>query len=213
MNNKSFINSYKSNLDSSYSLNLRYNFYNRKVKNKEQKDNNLNQSNINVYNSSNLNMNTINSKGRKYKYFTKFSEKKISKEILNSSQSKKQNILSNANSSKLNQSSLEGFHFYKQKPSIKQEISEINNISKIKEENSDIPTCESSDSKPLNDFSIRKTYRNKKLKNEEKERKGFEKNKLYNKIKNTKISSEHNPCCRKIGVRKFYKQKNLEENK
>jgi hypothetical protein len=43
--------------------------------------------------------------------------------------------------------------------------------------------------------------------------KKIEKSKLYNKIKNTKISMDENPCIRKIGVRKFYKQKNLEENK
>ena len=114
------------------------------------------------------------------------------------------------NASKLNQTSLEGFHFYKYKSNIKQEISENNNISKIKEENSDVPTCESSDT---NDYSIRKTYRSKKFKNEEKERKGIEKCKLYNKIKNNKISGDENLCRRKIGVRKFYKQKNLEENK
>ena len=212
-NNKSFINSCKSNLDSSCNLNQRRYFFSGKYKNKETKDNNLNKSNNNVYNPSNLKMNTINNKGRRYKYFSKLAEKKNNKE-LNSSLSKKQNNLSNANSSKLNQTSLEGYHFYKHKSNIKQEISENNNISKIKEENSDVPTCESSDTKlPLNDYSIRKTYRSKKFKNEEKERKGIEKCKLYNKIKNNKISGDENLCRRKIGVRKFYKQKNLEENK
>ena len=216
MNNKSFINSCKSNLNTSYNLNQRQNFFNIKLKNKEVKDNNLNKSNINYYNDSNSNLNNINIKERRYKNFSRFTEKKINKDLINSELTKKQknNNPSYTSASKLNQTSFEEFHFYRHKPNIKQEISENNNISKIKEENSDIPTCESSDPKlPLNDFSIRKSYHYKKLKNEEKENKKIEKSKLYNKIKNTKISMDENPCIRKIGVRKFYKQKNLEENK
>ncbi len=125
---------------------------------------------------------------------------------------------SNTNSSNLNQTSSEEFHFYRHKPNIKQENPEINNISKNKEENSDFPTCESSDPKlSFNDFSIRKTYRNKKLKNDAggdpRGRDGVEKKNFFNKLKNTKISGNDNLCGRKIGVRKFYKQKNLEENK
>ena len=80
-----------------------------------------------------------------------------------------------------------------------------------------MPTCESSDPKfPLNDFSIRKTYRNKKLKKDEEDKK-YEKdskkiivkNNNYNKIKNMKILKDGNPLSRKIDVRKFYKPKNL----
>ena len=105
---------------------------------------------------------------------------------------------------------------------------------KNKEENSNAPTCESSNVKlSLNDFSIRKSYRLKKklTKNEireeklnfspkngknakfEKEgRKLLEKNKSYNKLLTTKLSFSDNTFNRKTGVRKFYKQKNLLEN-
>ena len=218
MSNKSFINSCKSNLDTSYNLNQKQNISNIKLKNKEAKDNILSKSNINFYNNSNSNINNIYTKERRYKNFSKFTEKKINKDLINPELPKKQNNNNNPSyttASKLNQTSYEGFQFYRHKPNIKQEISENNNnISKIKEENSNIPTCESSDTKiPLNDLSIRKTYRYKKLINEEKESKKIDKSKLYNKIKNTKIGGEDNPCSRKIGVRKFYKQKNLEENK
>jgi hypothetical protein len=203
-------------LDTSYNINQKQNISNIKLKNKEAKDNILSKSNINFYNNSNSNINNIYTKERRYKNFSKFTEKKINKDLINPELPKNQtNNPSYTIASKLNQTSYEGFQFYRHKPNIKQEISENNNnISKIKEENSNIPTCESSDTKiPLNDLSIRKTYRYKKLINEEKENKKIDKSKLYNKIKNTKIGGEDNPCSRKIGVRKFYKQKNLEENK
>ena len=120
MNNNSYINSFKRNLESSYVSNNKNNLINfidtYKSKKKENKDNILNKSNINVYNQSFY-------KAKNYKYFDKNTEKKI-----------------------------------------KQEISENDKLSKNKEENSEIPTCESSDPKlSFNDFSIRKTYRNKKL--------------------------------------------------
>jgi hypothetical protein len=149
----------------------------------------------------------------------KLQEKKINKEILNK---EKQNFNSNKISSTLTQTSFCEFNFYKHKPNIKKEILENDNtFSKIKEENSDIPTCESSDPKlSLNDFSIRKTYRSKKFKkdNEDKNiekdsKRDIVKTNNYNKIINIKISTDGNPLSRKIGVRKFYKQKNLEENK
>ena len=174
MNNNSYINSFKRNLESSYVSNNKNNLINfidtYKSKKKENKDNILNKSNINVYNQSFY-------KAKNYKYFDKNIEKKI-----------------------------------------KQEISENDTLSKNKEENSEIPTCESSDPKlSFNDFSIRKTYRNKKLKNDAggdpRGRDGVEKKNFFNKLKNTKISGNDNLCGRKIGVRKFYKQKNLEENK
>ena len=174
MNNNSYINSFKRNLESSYVSNSKNNLINfidtYKSKKKENKDNILNKSNINVYNQSFY-------KAKNYKYFDKNTEKKI-----------------------------------------KQEISENDTLSKNKEENSEIPTCESSDPKlSFNDFSIRKTYRNKKLKNDAggdpRGRDGVEKKNFFNKLKNTKISGNDNLCGRKIGVRKFYKQKNLEENK
>ena len=48
----------------------------------------------------------------------------------------------------------------------------------------------------------------------EKERREFlEKNKSYNKLLTTKLSFSDNAFNRKTGVRKFYKQKNLLENK
>ena len=104
--------------------------------------------------------------------------------------------------------------------------------SKNKEENSNIPTCENSNLRlSINDFSIRKSYRLKKdAKNEEEKlnlspkndknkmfekemRKPMEKNKSYNKLTNSKISfSESTYNNRKCGVRKFYKQKNLENH-
>ena len=104
--------------------------------------------------------------------------------------------------------------------------------SKNKEEISNIPTCENSNVRlSINDFSIRKSYRFKKdAKNEEEKlnlspkndknkkfekemRKPMEKNKSYNKLTNSKISfSESTYNNRKCGVRKFYKQKNLENH-
>ena len=218
LDNKSFINSYKPNLDYSLSTYQRNTLINKISKNKEIKDKN-NKSNINNYDYLNVNLNNFSSSRRKYKYFNKNTEKKINKEILNK---EKQNFNSNKNTSTLTQTSFCEFNFYKHKPNIKKEILENDNtFSKIKEENSDIPTCESSDPKlSLNDFSIRKTYRSKKFKkdNEDKNiekdsKKGIVKTNNYNKIINIKISTDGNPLSRKIGVRKFYKQKNLEENK
>ena len=218
LDNKSFINSYKPNLDYSLSTYQRNTLINKISKNKEIKDKN-NKSNINNYDYLNVNLNNFSSSRRKYKYFNKNTEKKINKEILNK---EKQNFNSNKNTSTLTQTSFCEFNFYKHKPNIKKEILENDNtFSKIKEENSDIPTCESSDPKlSLNDFSIRKTYRSKKFKkdNEDKNiekdsKKDIVKTNNYNKIINIKISTDGNPLSRKIGVRKFYKQKNLEENK
>ena len=218
LDNKSFINSYKPNLDYSLSTYQRNTLINKISKNKEIKDKN-NKSNINNYDYLNVNLNNFSSSRRKYKYFNKNTEKKINKEILNK---EKQNFNSNKNSSTLTQNSFCEFNFYRHKPNIKKEILENDNtFSKIKEENSDIPTCESSDPKlSLNDFSIRKTYRSKKFKkdNEDKNiekdsKKDIVKTNNYNKIINIKISTDGNPLSRKIGVRKFYKQKNLEENK
>jgi hypothetical protein len=105
---------------------------------------------------------------------------------------------------------------------------------KNKEENSNAPTCESSKIRSsINDFSIRKSYKKRNTKNEgsteenvnlspkqekskklEKERrKGMEKNKSYNKITNNNNTtfSEHT-YNRKTGVRKYYKQKNMENH-
>ena len=218
LDNKSFINSYKPNLDYSLSTYQRNTLINKISKNKEIKDKN-NKSNINNYDYLNVNLNNFSSSRRKYKYFNKYTEKKINKEILNK---EKQNFNSNKNTSTITQTSFCEFNFYKHKPNIKKEILENDNtFSKIKEENSDIPTCESSDPKlSLNDFSIRKTYRSKKFKkdNEDKNiekdsKKDIVKTNNYNKIINIKISTDGNPLSRKIGVRKFYKQKNLEENK
>ena len=218
LDNKSFINSYKPNLDYSLSTYQRNTLINKISKNKEIKDKN-NKSNINNYDYLNVNLNNFSCSRRKYKYFNKNTEKKINKEILNK---EKQNFNSNKISSTLTQTSFCEFNFYKHKPNIKKEILENDNtFSKIKEENSDIPTCESSDPKlSLNDFSIRKTYRSKKFKkdNEDKNiekdsKKDIVKTNNYNKIINIKISTDGNPLSRKIGVRKFYKQKNLEENK
>ena len=218
LDNKSFINSYKPNLDYSLSTYQRNTLINKISKNKEIKDKN-NKSNINNYDYLNVNLNNFSSSRRKYKYFNKNTEKKNNKEIFNK---EKQNFNSNKISSTLTQTSFCEFNFYKHKPNIKKEILENDNtFSKIKEENSDIPTCESSDPKlSLNDFSIRKTYRSKKFKkdNEDKNiekdsKKDIVKTNNYNKIINIKISTDGNPLSRKIGVRKFYKQKNLEENK
>ena len=218
LDNKSFINSYKPNLDYSLSTYQRNTLINKISKNKEIKDKN-NKSNINNYDYLNVNLNNFSSSRRKYKYFNKNTEKKIYKEILNK---EKQNFNSNKNTSTLTQTSFCEFNFYKHKPNIKKEILENDNtFSKIKEENSDIPTCESSDPKlSLNDFSIRKTYRSKKFKKDELDKniekdskKDIVKTNNYNKIINIKISTDGNPLSRKIGVRKFYKQKNLEENK
>ena len=226
--NKSYVNSYKSYLDSSYTYDQKGYFINIKAKNKENKDNNLNKSNINIYNKPNFKFSNNISKERREKYINKYNEKKINKELINSNLGTKQNIVSKINSTNINRTSLEEFRFYKHKFNKiqdKKDNTGSDTTFKIKEENSDIPTCESSDSKlPLNDISIRKNYQNKKLRKEgntieentkiEKEsKKVIDKNKYYNKIKNTNISYADNYYSRKIGVRKFYKQKNMEDNK
>ena len=78
MNNNSYINSFKRNLESSYVSNNKNNLINfidtYKSKKKENKDNILNKSNINVYNQSFY-------KAKNYKYFDKNTEKKIKQEI------------------------------------------------------------------------------------------------------------------------------------
>ena len=66
MSNKSFINSCKSNLDTSYNINQKQNISNIKLKNKEAKDNILSKSNINFNNNSNSNINNIYTKERRY---------------------------------------------------------------------------------------------------------------------------------------------------
>ena len=226
--NKSYVNSYKSNLDSSYTYDTKGCFINIKAKNKEHKDSSLNKSHINIYNKPNFKFINNIIKERREKYITKYNEKKLNKELLNSDLATKKNIISMINSTNINQTSLEEFKFYKHKFNKIQEKKDNTRsdiIFKIKEENSDIPTCESSDPKlSLNDISIRKNYRNKKLrkevntieenlKNEKESKKVIDKNIYYNKLKNTKIYCADNYCSRKIGVRKFYKQKNMEDNK
>ena len=242
MNNKSYIHSFKSNLDTSYNENKNKNtlyqnnnFFtkksyniltNYKDKKKDLRENNLNKNNINIYAQSNPNLNTFNHQIKRYEYYNKYKEKEKNQEILNSQLNRKQNMITtNNNNSNLNQTSFDEFRYYKYKPTKKEERSIIDNTSKNNQENSDIPTCESSDPKlSFNDFSIRQTYRNKKTKNgdwgikgaEEKKyekgwRKGIDKSKLYNKLKSAKISFGDSTCNPKIGLRKFYKQK-LEEN-
>ena len=194
------------------SNNLLKSYQDRKIENNN--NNNLENSNINLKNNKNNNFsNKIN-----YRYYSNYTEKKKNIELNNNSRKK--------NKYNLNQTSFNDFLFYKNK---KNRINE-ENFDKIKnkEENSNVPTCESSNIKlSLNDFSIRKSYRLKKkyTKNEvsnlspknqnkyEKDKKKIlEKNKSYNKLLNTKISFSDNTYNRKTGVRKFYKQKNLLEN-
>ena len=115
LDNKSFINSYKPNLDYSLSTYQRNTLINKMSKNKEIKDKN-NKSNINNYDYLNVNLNNFSSSRRKYKYFNKYTEKKINKEILNK---EKQNFNSNKNSSTLTQNSFCEFNFYRHKPNIK----------------------------------------------------------------------------------------------
>ena len=55
-----------------------------------------------------------------------------------------------------------------------------------------------------------KNEKNKRL--EKEMRKGMEKTKSYNKLTNNKISFSESTFNRKTGVRKFYKQKNLENH-
>ena len=107
---------------------------------------------------------------------------------------------------------------------------------KNKEENSNAPTCENSNNKLSlnNDYSIRKSYRYKKRfteggeteenqenqenqekdsdspkneKNVNEEKKILEKNKSFGKLVNNKMTYSDNTYNRRIGVRKYYKQK------
>ena len=202
----------KRNYMNKKSNNLLKSYQDRKIENNN--NNNLENSNINLKNNKNNNFsNKIN-----YRYYSNYTEKKKNIELNNNSRKK--------NKYNLNQTSFNDFLFYKNK---KNRINE-ENFDKIKnkEENSNVPTCESSNIKlSLNDFSIRKSYRLKKKytknevsnlspKNENKyekdKKKILEKNKSYNKLLNTKISFSDNTYNRKTGVRKFYKQKNLLEN-
>ena len=193
---------------------------NNLLKKYQDKKNEIN-SNKNILDNTNDTNNKINNYNHKIKnrYYNNYTEKK--KNIESSNNSLKKNNLN------LNQTSLNDFLFHKSKNNKKNE-DKINNINgfkiKNKEENSNAPTCESSNLKlSLNDFSIRKSYRFKKKnkknensnlspKNEKEKRKILEKNKSYNKLLNAKISFSDSTYNRKTGVRKFYKQKNLLEN-
>ena len=239
-NNNSNADDYSNN-----TLNLSYyrkrNYLNRKTfnlnsyneKNKETKNNCANNNaNINSYNISSANLNNrINNR-----LYNNYTEKKRVNELKYDSR-KLNNYISNDN---LNQTSFNDFLFYKNKSKNKNnekdnENDDEKNKLKNKEENSNAPTCESSNIRlSINDFSIRKSYRfkNKNTKNEgsteekmnlspkneknkrlEKEmRKGMEKTKSYNKLTNNKITFSESTFNRKTGVRKFYKQKNLENH-
>ena len=188
--------------------------------------------NINSYNISSANLNNrINNR-----LYNNYTEKKRVNELKYDSR-KLNNYISNDN---LNQTSFNDFLFFKNKSKNKNNEKDNGNYYdkykfKNKEENSNAPTCESSNIRlSINDFSIRKSYRfkNKNTKNEgsteekmnlspkneknkrlEKEmRKGMEKTKSYNKLTNNKISFSESTFNRKTGVRKFYKQKNLENH-
>ena len=235
IHNNSNIDNYFENHTLNINIYKKRNYLNKRINNllkdnqNEIKTNNLNYSNINSYNLSTKNS-SLKSKISN-RYYSNFTEKK--RNFMINNHFKKTNF-------NLNQTSFNDYLYSKNK---KNKINEINNESnyldnfksKNKEENSNAPTCESSNLKiSLNDFSIRKSYRLKKNltkqedKNEEKldlspkkERdkrfekespKIFEKNKSYNKIINNKKSFSENTYNRKTGVRKFYKQKNLLEN-
>ena len=144
----------------------------------------------------------------------------------------------NKKNNDLNITSINDFLIYKNKKNKNDDKNKKeyldNYKTKNKEENSNAPTCESSNIKiTSNDFSIRKSYRLKKkyTKNEvsmnekldlspkkeinkenEKEGKKLEKNKSYIKLMDSKISFSDKTYNRKTGVRKYYKQKNLLEN-
>lgn len=212
-----------------------YNEKNKDIKNSCPKDNNIN---INSYNLSSKNFSN-NKLNNRYTYYTekkknlefksdskKLSSFKNNETTLNLNQRKYhdflfyKNILKNKNNDKGNDNENDKENYYDKYKS------------KNKEENSNIPTCENSNVRlSINDFSIRKSYRLKKdAKNEEEKlnlspkndknkkfekemRKPMEKNKSYNKLTNSKISfSESTYNNRKCGVRKFYKQKNLENH-
>ena len=197
-------------------------------KNKEIK-NHLNNRNKNSYNISIRNHIPTNKANNRY--YNNYTEKKKYNELNNDSNCNKKNNFN------VNQTSFNDFLFQKNKNNKNKDIDNENYLdnykSKNKDENSNAPTCESSNLKlSSNDFSIRKSYRlkkkytqneiavekklspkNDKNKQYEKERKKIlEKNKSYNKLLNAKISFSDKTYNRKTGLRKFYKQKNLIEN-
>ena len=218
-----------------YNLVNSYNEKNKDIKSSCPKDNNIN---INSYNLSSKNFSN-NKLNNRYAHYTekkknfelKSETKKVSgfknnETTLNLNQRKYhdflfyKNILKNKNNDKDNENENDKENYYDKYKS------------KNKEEISNIPTCENSNMRlSINDFSIRKSYRLKRdAKNEEEKlnlspkndknkkfekemRKPMEKNKSYNKLTNSKISfSESTYNNRKCGVRKFYKQKNLENH-
>ena len=205
-----------------------YNEKNIELKNEFQKDTNINT--YNVSSSKNLNGRMSN------RLYSNYTEKKKNFDIKYDLKKKNENNI-NIN---INQSSFNNFLFYKNKSknSITYAQDPENYLDefklKNKEENSNAPTCESSKIRSsINDFSIRKSYKKRNTKNEgsteeklnlsqkqeksrkvEKERrKGMEKNKSYNKITNSNNTtfSEHT-YNRRTGVRKYYKQKNMENH-
>ena len=232
--NNSNIENYNKNTVN-ISIYKKRNYINRKTNNlksypDKNNTNNLNNSNIN---SNNL-IKTKNYNNRiGNRYYNNYTEKKRNFELNNVS-----NVSTEKNNLNINQTSFNDFLFFKNRRNKNNDTNNENYLNsykiKNKEENSNAPTCESSNVKlSLNDFSIRKSYRLKKklTKNEVREeklnfspkneknakfekegRKLLEKNKSYNKLLTTKLSFSDNTFNRKTGVRKFYKQKNLLEN-
>lgn len=195
--------------------------------------NEANNRNINSYNVA-IKKNILRKKVNN-RFYSNFTSKKRSYEF-------NTDIMDNNN---LNITSFNDFLFYKNKKiknndkdKDKDDKEYSDNFKlKIKEENSNAPTCESSNIKiSSNDFSIRKTYRLKKKNitndersiekldlspkkdkndnsnNEKEEIKLLEKNKSYNQLMDSKITFSDKTYNRKTGVRKYYKQKNLLEN-
>ena len=146
----------------------------------------------------------------------------------------------NENNINITQTSFNNFLLYKNKFKSKinnhqENLNYLNQFKlKNKEEYSNAPTCESSNIRlSLNDFSIRKSYclkrinnkyeenqenklnlspKQKKIKKYEKdERKVMETNKSKNELTNNKTSFFEN-TYRRTGVRKYYKQKNMENH-
>ena len=199
-------------------------------KNKQKIANNLN----NSKNNSNTIKNDNYSNKIKNRYYSKYTGKKKifeSNKDINDTIKRKDEL-------NINKTSFNHFLFYKNKKNKNIDVENKNILDryniKNKEENSNAPTCESSNIKTsINDFSIRKSYRLKKrltkkednqeekvnffqknenMKNEKEGRIILEKNKSYNKLLNSKIGFSDSTYNRKTGVRKFYKQKNLLEN-
>ena len=236
INNDSIINC---NTDGYYSNNIiNHNIYkntikkaNKSLKNysdksKELKNQIINRNiNKNSYNLTIKNHNPNNKINNNRYFYSGYTEKKINYEI--SDDSKKTTFI-------LNQTSFNDYLYHKNKNNKNKDIDNENYLGKYKiknkDENSNVPTCESSNIKlSSNDFSIRKSYRlkkkytqneiktekpkNEKYKQYEKEgKKGLEKNKSYNKLLNAKISFSDKTYNRKTGLRNFYKQKNLIEH-